>query len=456
VDWQSGRKLKDILNKRAWGIVAITLVARAAVCQPVLPAAGKERLYIGTYTSAASRGIYQSSLDLAAGTFGATNLAAIMGNPSFLALHPTAKFLYAVDEGGGSVMAFSAERSTGALTWLNQQPSGGAAPCHLVVDSAGKNLLVANYTGGSITVFPIQPDGQLGPATAHIQHPGSSPHAHCITLDAANRFALVCDLGLDRIYCYRFDSAQGTLTTNSVPWTSVPVGAGPRHLAMDPSYRRAYVICELNSTIIGYNYDPQVGVLNLFQTISSIPSGWNGINAAAEIAVHPSGKFLYASNRGYNSVAVFAVDEASGALKAVQQQAVGQTPRHFAIEPSGAFCLVANQDSDSILVYAIDPQNGTLTPSGQKLQISKPVCVLPIITQAPQPVMALRSLPAEAVEIDISKGLSSLTYQIYHAPALQSRLSWSLLATGMRGQTNFILTNVSSSGFFRANVLTNY
>ena len=437
-------------------IVALGLLTITAFCEAASPAAGKERLYIGTYTAATSLGIYQSSLDLGTGAPGATNLSATTSDPSFLALHPSGNFLYAVNEGGGSVVAFAVNRPTGGLTLLNQQPSGGAAPCHLVVDSAGKNVLVANYTGGSVTVFPIQPDGRLGSATSHIQHPGSSPHAHCITLDASNHFALVCDLGVDRIFSYQFNSAQGILTTNSVPWTTVPTGSGPRHLAMDPSYRRAYVICELNSTIIGFNYDAQNGSLTPFQTNSSLPAGWSGQNAAAEIAVHPTGKFLYGSNRGYNSVAVFALDAVSGAMTAVQQQAVGKTPRQFAIDPTGAFCLVANQDSDNVLLYAIDSQTGRLTPMGQSLQISKPVCVLPILIQPPQPVMALRSLPANALSVDIGNGLSSLAYQLYHSPALQPLTNWSLLATGLRGQTNFILTNINSSEFFRASVLTNF
>jgi 6-phosphogluconolactonase len=445
----------DLINP-ARMIVALGLLASTAFGQSTSPSAGKERLYIGTYTSATSLGIYQSSLDLGTGSLGATKLSATTGDPSFLALHPSGNFLYAVNEGGSGVVAFAVDRSTGGLTLLNQQPSGGAAPCHLVVDSAGKNVLVANYTGGSVTVFPIQADGRLGSASAHIQHPGSSPHAHCIALDASNHFALVCDLGLDRIFSYQFNSAQGSLTTNSVPWTAVPTGSGPRHLAMDPSYRRAYVICELNSTIIGFNYDAQKGVLNAFQTNSSLPIGWSGQNAAAEIAVHPSGKFLYGSNRGYNSVAVFALDTVTGVITAVQQQAVGKTPRHFAIDPTGAFCLVANQDSDNVLLFTIDSQSGRLTPMGQALQISKPVCVLPILTQPPQPFMSLQSLPDNVLSIDIGNGLNSLTYQLYHAPALQPLTNWSLLTTGLRGQTNFILTNINSFEFFRAAVLTNY
>jgi 6-phosphogluconolactonase len=443
-------------NLRIWVLVALLILTNATSSWASASAAGLERLYIGTYTSGSSRGIYQSSLDLANGAVGTTNLAAATTDPSFLALHPTGNSLYAVNESGGAVIAFSVNRATGGLTKLNQQSSNGASPCHVVVDSTGSNVLVANYTGGSVTVFPILANGSLGTATSHIQHAGSSPHAHCISLDASNQFALVCDLGLDRVLSYRFNSALGTLTTNTVPWTTVTTGAGPRHLAFDPSYRRAYVICELNSTIIGFNYDATNGILSPFQTNSSLPGGWSGQNAAAEIAVHPSGRFLYGSNRGYNSVAVFAIDSLTGRLTPVQQQSVGQTPRHFAIDPSGGYCLVACQDANSIEVYTIDPENGRLTATAQTLRVSLPVCVLPLLTQPPQPVLKFQSAPANTLELDVGNGLASLTYRIYRAASLGSAVNWTLAATGQRGQTNFTFTNASSATFFRASVLTNY
>ena len=446
---------KEARTGPCWTLAALMVVAGTGFCQTFSPAAGQERFYIGTYTEASSVGIYQSGLDLGTRALGRTNLVGTTQDPSFLALHPKGTYLYAVNEGGNAVVAFSVDRATGQLTLLNQQPSGGAGPCHVVVDNAGKNVLVANYTGGSLSVFPIQADGQLGSATAHIQHPGSSPHVHCIALDAGNQFALVCDLGLDQIFSYHFNSEQGTLTTNSVPWTTVPTGAGPRHLVFDPSFRRAYVICELNSTIISFDYDSQNGVLNAFQTNSSLPASWSGQNTAAEIAVDPSGRFLYGSNRGYNSIAVFGLDPVTGMISPVQQQPVGKTPRHFAIEPAGAFCLVANEDSDTIQEYAIDPRNGMLTPTGQTLNVSEPVCVLPILIQPPQPVLVLQSTPTNCMEIDIRNALSLLTYQIDRAPSVQPGVTWSLLATGTRGQTDFILTNANPCEFFRASVLIN-
>jgi 6-phosphogluconolactonase len=444
------------LTLRIWVLVALLILTSAAFSWASAPAAGLERLYVGTYTSASSRGIYQSSLDLANGAVGTTNLAAATTDPSFIALHPTGNFLYAVNEGGGAVVAFSVNQATGGLTKLNQQPSNGGAPCHVVVDSAGSNVLVANYTGGSVTVFPIQANGSLGTTTSHIQHAGSGPHAHCISLDASNQFALVCDLGLDRVFSYRFNSALGILTANTVPWTTVQGGAGPRHLAFDPAFRRAYVICELNSTIIGFNYDATNGTLSPFQTNSSLPSGWSGQNSAAEIAVHPSGRFLYGSNRGYNSVAVFAIDSLTGGLTPVQQQSVGQTPRHFAIDPSGGYCLVVCQDANRIEVYTIDPGNGRLTPTAQTLKVSLPVCVLPLLTQPPQPVLQFQCVPANTLELDVGNGLASLTYRIYRTASLGPAVNWILAATGQRGQTNFTLTNASSAAFFRASVLTNY
>ena len=354
------------------------------------------------------------------------------------------------------MIAFTVNRATGGLTQLNQQSSNGGAPCHVVVDSVGSNVLVANYSGGSVTVFPIQANGFLGTATSHMQHPGASPRAHCIRLDASNQFALVCDLGLDRVFSYRFNSTLGVLTTNSVPWTTVPAGAGPRHLAFDPSYLRAYVICELNSTIIGFNYDATNGTLSPFQTNSSLPGDWSGQNAAAEIAVHPSVRFLYGPNRGYNSVAVFAIDSLTGGLTPVQQQPVGQTPRHFAIDPSGSYCLVACQDGNRIEVYTIDLVNGRLSATAQALSVSLPVCVLPLLTQPPQPVLQLQRAPANTLELDVGNSLASLTYRIYHAASLGPAVNWTLAATGQRGQTNFTFTNASSAEFFRVSVVTNY
>jgi 6-phosphogluconolactonase len=416
-------------------------------------AAGLERFYIGTYAG----GIYQSSLNLDTGNFGGISNAVPTANPSWVAIAPNRQFLYAVNEFGDMVVAFSVNPADGVLTFLNQQPSNGSGPAHVVVDSTGRNVIVANYGGGSVTAFPIQANGQLGPFTAHIQHPGSSPHAHCTTLDASNHFAFVCDLGLDQVRSYVFDSWTGGLTTNTALITSVPAHSGPRHLTFDPAYKRAYLICETSSTIIAFNYDSTNGVLNPFQTISTLlPDGFTNVNTTAEIAVHPSGKFVYGSNRGKNTIAVFSVNATDGTLTPVQQQPTGATPRNFAIDPTGAYCIVAGQASNDVRLYSIDQQSGSLSDTGGRLSVSSPVCILPFILQPPQPVIAARSNGAQTLALTISNSLEFLTYQLYRAPVLSPGSSWALLATGARGQTNFVVTNSLPQEFFRVGVLTNY
>jgi len=296
----------------------------------------------------------------------------------------------------------------------------------------------------------------LGATTSHIQHPGTAPHPHCVTLDASNHFAYVCDKGLDQIRCYILDATAGTLTTNTALITSVKAGSGPRHLAFDPQFQRAYLICETASKVIGFNFNPTNGVLTPFQTNSTLPQATISGNTAAEIAVHPSGKFLYGSNRGYNTVIVYTINSADGALTPVQQQSTGMTPRNFAIDPTGAYCIVAGQDSNDIRLYSINPQTGLLTSIGKKLTVSAPVCILPFLLTPPQPFLSLRTTAANSVEPGIGNGLGLLTYQIYHAPAVSAAATWDLLATGLPGQTNFVLNNASARDFFQAGVLTNY
>jgi 6-phosphogluconolactonase len=395
-------------------------------------------------------------LDLGTGTLAQTNLAGTATSPSFLALHPNRRFLYAVNEDGAKVVAFSINTSTGALTLLNQQDSNGASPCHLAFDQTGRYLFVANYTGGSVTVFPILPDGRLGAASSHVQHTGTAPHAHHAALDGNNRFALVCDLGLDKIMCYRFDSSLGTLTPNSTPWTAVAAGSGPRHLVFDAQCRRVYVICEKSSTIIGFDYEATNGILTQFQSVSTLPATYSGQKWAAEIAFHPSGKFLYGSNRGYNSIGVFSVDSQTGRLSPLQQQSTGQTPRHFAIDPSGAYCLVADQDSDDVRLYTVDQQTGLLSATAQKLTVSKPVCVIPYILDPPQPVLQGFATGPNCMNIEVGNSLTALTYELERSSSLGPDAQWSLLACGKQGQTNFVVTNSVAQEYFRATVLTNY
>jgi 6-phosphogluconolactonase len=312
-------------------------------------------------------------------------------NPSFLAIHPGTKFLYAVSEvsdaGGkptGAVAAFAIDPKSGKLKLLNQQSSQGAGPCHLNVDRAGKNVLVANYGGGSCAVLPIGADGKLGEATAAIQHKGKSvnpqrqegPHAHSINLDSANRFAFVADLGLDEVLVYRFDSTKGSLTPNDPPAGKVAPGAGPRHFAFHPAGKYAYVINEMASTVTAFAYDPERGTLQELQSITTLPAGFSGNTSTAEVVVHPSGRFLYGSNRGHDSLAIFKIDEATGKLTAAGHQLTGgKTPRNFAIDPSGKWLLAENQGSGTIVVFKIDSQTGGLSETGHVLKVGSPVCV---------------------------------------------------------------------------------
>ena len=373
-------------------LASLTLVApfvffgAAAIAAP--PEGNEIAVYVGTYTGPKSKGIYLSRLDLASGKLSAPTLAAETEQPSFLALHPNRQFLYAVNETGegrrgtGQVTGF-AVGSDGKLTQLNQQPSRGSAPCHLVVDRAGKTLLLANYGGGSVAAFPIGPDGRLGESSAFVQHSGSStnpqrqksPHAHSINLDAANRFAVAADLGLDKVLVYRFDAVKGTLSPNEPPSTSVQAGSGPRHFAFHPNGRNAYVINEIASTVTAFQYDAAQGVLKEVQTLSTLPKGYTGNTSTAEVQVHPSGKFLYGSNRGHDSIAVFAI-EANGNLRYVENTPTGgRTPRNFGISPDGKYLLAANQQSDNVVVFKIDSKSGRLTSTGNTLEVPSPVCV---------------------------------------------------------------------------------
>jgi hypothetical protein len=227
-------------------------------------------------------------------------------------------------------------------------------------------------------------------------------------------------------------------------------------MTFDPQFKRAYVICELSSTIVGFNYDPTNGVLTEFQTISTLlPGGFAGANTTAEIVVHPSGKFLYGSNRGKNSVAVFSIDPQDGTLSPIQQQSTGATPRNFAVDPTGAFCLVAGQDSNDIRLYTINPENGQLKDTGNKLSVSAPVCIVPFLLRPPQPILTTRAAGQGQLELIIGKSLNSLTYQLYQTPAMTPNPSWNLLATGERGKTQFFLTNTLPQEFFQVGVSTN-
>jgi 6-phosphogluconolactonase len=349
--------------------------------------------YIGTYTNKQSKGIYAFRFDASTGKLTPLGLAAEATSPSFLAVHPNRKFLYAAIEvnefGGqkaGAVSAFSIDLNTSKLKFLNTVSARGTGPCHVSVDKTGKDVLVANYDGGSVAVLPVNDDGSLRDASAFVQHTGSSvnkerqeaPHAHCFFTSPDNRFALAADLGLDEVVVYRFDPARGSLTPNNPPFGKTPPGSGPRHFAFHPNGRFVYVINEIKCTLSTFSYDAAHGTLKELQTVSTLPDGYKvtGDDSTAEVRVHPSGKFVYGSNRGHDSIAVFAVDSAKGTVTPVERVSTqGKTPRGFGIDPTGGYLIAGNQDSDSLVVFRIDPKTGRLTPTGQKLEAFAPVDV---------------------------------------------------------------------------------
>ncbi len=374
-------------------IIRVCLTALLAICtSTVFAGVDKMLVYIGTYTGEKSKGIYIYQLDRSSGALTSVGVMEGVTNPSFVAIHPNRRFLYAVTEIGdfrgkksGGVSAFAIDSETGTLTLLNQQPSGGADPCHLVVDSQGKCVLVANYTGGSVAALSIQNDGRLERASSFIQHEGSSvnprrqrgPHAHSINLDAANRFAFAADLGLDKVLVYRFDAANATLTPNDPPSVSVEPGAGPRHFAFHPNGQFAYVINEIHCTVTAFRYDAKRGVLQTLQTLPTLPTGTDlKGKSTAEVQVHPSGKFLYGSNRGHDTIVAFRINPQSGKLTYVEHESTqGRTPRNFGIDPTGTFLLAANQSTDTLVVFRIDQSTGELKATGNKASVPTPVCV---------------------------------------------------------------------------------
>lgn len=348
-------------------------------------------VYVGTYTGPTSRGIYAYRFDAGTGKWTSLGLVAETTNPSFLTVAPSRRFLYAVNEvsdyqgqKSGSVSAFAVDRNSGKLTFLNEVSSRGAGPCHISVDKTGRYVLVANYDSGSVAVFPVMKDGRLGDASSFVQHTGhgvdqkrqEGPHAHDIGLSPDNRFAMVADLGLDELLVYRFNPANGKLVPNNLRFAKVESGAGARHFTFHPSGRFVYAVNEMQSSVTAFSYNKGGGVLHKLQTISALPKDFQGNNDAAEIEVHPSGKFVYSSNRGNDSIAVFAINSAKGTLRLVEIDFTkGRTPRSFGIDPTGSYLFAANQESNNIVLFRIDSRIGRLTPTGQVLEVPSPVCV---------------------------------------------------------------------------------
>jgi len=378
-----------------WFVAALVLltviIAAVPAAQSTEASSGKYFVYVGTYTKKDSKGIYAYRFDAVTGETTPVGLVAETENPSFLAAHPGGRFLYAVNEidkfngqASGAVSAYSIDRKTGGLSLLNQVPSMGAGPAHLSLDKTGKYLLIANYGGGSVAAFPVAKDGRLGKPSGFVQHSGSSvnpdrqtsPHAHAIVVSKDDRFAVVADLGLDELLVYKFDAAKGSLTPNDPKFAKTDPGAGPRHLAFHPNNKFVYVVNEMQSTVSTFSYDANAGKLDRLQTVSTLPKDYSGQNSTAEILVDGNGKFLYLSNRGHDSIAVFAIDQDTGTVTPVAHQAEGiKVPRNFGIDPTGAYLIVANQDGDSLIVFRINGDTGALTPAGSTVKVPMPVCV---------------------------------------------------------------------------------
>lgn len=355
----------------------------------VAPAATKYRVYLGTYTGPKSKGIYVAEFDAKTGKLSKPELAAELTNPSFVAIDPAAKRLYAVGEVAdfngkkeGVVSSLSIDEKTGKLTLINQESSGGAGPCHVSVSPDGKVVAAANYGGGSVCSLTVGKDGKLSPAS-FIQHEGkgatsrqTAPHGHSINFSADGKYAFAADLGIDKILQYKV-GPDGKLTPNDPPAAVIHAGAGPRHFAFHPSGKWAFVINELDMTLTPLKYDAEKGTLTPLDPVSTVPPGTTGNNlSTAEVQVHPSGKFVYGSNRGHNTIAVYQFDEQTGKLKLVQNQGEGiDTPRNFAVDPTGAYVLVANQATDNVIVFKVNQDTGELTPTDVKIEVGTPVCV---------------------------------------------------------------------------------
>jgi len=381
---------REFLKELALGLTGTIAANRAFAGLHIRTASDSARFFAGTYAKESNEGIYSLRLDLGSGAITIESAVNGITNPSYLAIDRKRGRLFSVNEvseyegkPGGAMTAFALNPETGELRLVNSRSTGGPGPCYVSIDSTGRFVLVANYTGGSVAVIPVENDGSLGEASDFVQHAGSSvtarqegPHAHCVVLSTNERFAYVADLGLDRVLIYHFDSKRGKLLPATPGWAGFKPGAGPRHLAFSPDGANAYVVNELDSTLTVFAADRLTGALELRQTVTTLPASFSGENYPADIHVSPSGKFVYCSNRGHDSIAGFAVNGETGKIMPVLHEPTGgKWPRNFAIDPTGQYLLVANQRSDTITVFSIDLQSGALCPTGHTAEVPRPACV---------------------------------------------------------------------------------
>lgn len=350
-------------------------------------------MFVGTYTrTGASKGIYVFRMDDESGAMTQVHVEEGISNPSFLAIHPDQRHLYAVNEvsessgvPGGALTAYEIDPASGKLRRINQQSTGGSGPCHVAIDATGKYAVVANYGGGSVCMLPLEADGSLRPSSHFIQHYGGTKinprrqdkaHAHSANLSPDNRFAIINDLGLDQLRVYEMDLEKGKLIFKEESSVMTAPGAGPRHFDFHPNGRYGYAINELGCTVTAYNYDAGSGKLTEINSVSTLPEGYEGDNTTADVHVSPDGRFVYGSNRGHNTLAIFSIDESDGSVEFVGDQSTGgKTPRNFAIHPEGKFVYAANQDSDSIIQFEVSHGTGELTPVGREIRCPMPVCL---------------------------------------------------------------------------------
>lgn len=352
--------------------------------------AAETYVYLGTNRNGPGLGISVAKLNTDTGALSPPTLSVEAIAPTYLALHPDGKHLYAANSGNiGGLSAFAVDAPTGKLTYLNRALANGGETCFITLDQTNRFALVANYNGGNVAAFALRPDGGIGDWTAFVQHTGSSvhprrqtkPYAHSIILDPSNQFALAADLGTDQVRIYRFDAQTGTLKANTPAFGKLAPGSGPRHSRFHPNGRWVYVINEINSTMTGFNWDGATGTMTEFQTLSTLPADFTGNSTCAEVRVHPNGKFLYGSNRGHDSIVVYAIDPTSGQLTLVQHESTrGRTPRNFAFDPSGKWILALNQDGNNVSVFRVDDASGKLTPVGEPVAAPAPfgIAFLPV------------------------------------------------------------------------------